>query len=90
MIPLLLWFVVGAVVGTVAMLLARGDEAQGLFGNIVAGIAAALLAGGWLAPRIGWSVGRPLPFVLGALGLSLFGAVAAAWVVQFVRERPAA
>lgn len=86
-LPLLAWFVVGLVVGAVAAALARGPSDDGLFSHVVVGIAAALLVGGWLAPRLGIPVGRPMAFVLGALGLSLFGAVAAAWAVQSWRHR---
>lgn len=86
-LPLLAWFVVGLVVGTAAALLARGPSDEGLFLHVVVGVAAALLMGGWLAPRLGLPVGRPLAFLLGGLGLSLFGAVAAAWAIQSWRQR---
>jgi uncharacterized membrane protein YeaQ/YmgE (transglycosylase-associated protein family) len=86
MIPLLLWFVVGAVVGTVAALLVRDSaSSDGLFGHIVVGIAVAIATGGWVAHRIGFPVQNPVAFLLGALAFSLFGAVAAAWLVQFLR-----
>ncbi len=88
LVPLAPWLLIGLLVGCAAALLARGPEGRGLFGNIVAGIAAALLCGGWLAPRVGLPVGNGIAFVLGALGVSLFGAVAAAWGVQALRASP--
>ena len=84
LVTLLPWLVVGALVGLAAALLSRERAGDGLITHVAVGIAAALLTGGWLAPRLGIPVGRPVAQVLGALGLSLFGAVIAAAVVQWL------
>jgi uncharacterized membrane protein YeaQ/YmgE (transglycosylase-associated protein family) len=88
-ITLVLWFVVGAIVGALGAWLARPDNGAGLTSHIVAGIAAALACGLLVGPLVGVPIPHPLTFLLGGLGLSLTGAVAAAWLVQTLRERHA-
>ena len=45
MLDVLVWFIVGAVVGGVAALLMRGDDDRGVFVNVMIGILGALGAG---------------------------------------------
>lgn len=47
------WMLVGAIAGFLANLVVRG-QGTGLFGNIIIGIAGAVIAG-WLLPRLGVS-----------------------------------
>jgi uncharacterized membrane protein YeaQ/YmgE (transglycosylase-associated protein family) len=55
MMGLILWLVIGGVVGWLASIVMKRDGSQGIFLNIVVGIVGAML-GGWL---IGPLVGAP-------------------------------
>ena len=53
MINLLIWLVVGGVIGWLASIIMRTDAQQGIFLNIIVGIVGSLLGGFLLAPLIG-------------------------------------
>ena len=55
LVTILIWIVVGGVAGWLAGLLVRGGG-FGLVGDIILGIAGAILAG-WLLPTLGISLG---------------------------------
>ena len=86
MLDVLVWFIVGAVVGGVAALLMRGDDDHGVFVNVMVGILGALGAGWFLAPLVGLHVARPMMFNFGALAVALVGAVVLLALVGFVRR----
>ena len=50
---ILIWLVVGGVVGWLASIVMRTDGQQGLFLNVVVGIVGALLAGFVVSPMLG-------------------------------------
>jgi uncharacterized membrane protein YeaQ/YmgE (transglycosylase-associated protein family) len=75
MLNIAIWLVVGGVIGVVAGLLMRDDEDQGVFVNVLVGIAGALLAGWLVAPYVGFRVANPRVFSFGALAVALVGAV---------------
>lgn len=86
MLDVVVWFIVGAVVGGVAALLMRGDDDQGVFVNVMIGIVGALGAGWWVAPWVGLRVSQPMMFNFGALAVALVGAVALLALVGFLRR----
>jgi uncharacterized membrane protein YeaQ/YmgE (transglycosylase-associated protein family) len=53
MINLIVWLIVGGVVGWIASMIMRTDAQQGIVLNVVVGIIGAALAGWLLAPLIG-------------------------------------
>lgn len=56
MIGIIVWLVVGGIVGWLASLVMRTDAQQGLLLNVVVGIVGAFI-GAWLLPRIGLGFG---------------------------------
>jgi uncharacterized membrane protein YeaQ/YmgE (transglycosylase-associated protein family) len=50
---LILWLIVGGLIGWIASLIMHTDAQQGIFLNVVVGIVGALLAGFLLAPLFG-------------------------------------
>jgi len=86
MLDVVVWFIVGAVVGGVAALLMRGDDDQSVFVNVMIGIVGALGAGWWVAPWVGLRVSQPMMFNFGALAVALVGAVALLALVGFLRR----
>jgi len=85
---IILWLVIGGVVGWLASIVMRRDGNQGVFLNIVVGIIGAML-GGWL---IGPLVGAPSinsgVLSIGSLLVSFLGAVILLAIVNlFTRNR---
>ena len=50
---LIIWLVVGGVIGWLASILMKTDGQQGLFLNVIVGIVGAMLAGWFIAPMLG-------------------------------------
>ena len=59
MFHIVIWLVVGALIGLVAGLLMRGNEDQGVFVNVLVGVLGALIAGWVVAPYFGLHAGDP-------------------------------
>jgi uncharacterized membrane protein YeaQ/YmgE (transglycosylase-associated protein family) len=72
---LIIWLVVGGLVGWVASMLMRTNAQQGLLLNVVVGIVGAFLGGLLLAPMFGTGTINSNDFSLPSLGVSLLGAV---------------
>ena len=82
----IIWIVIGGILGWVASLIMHTDAQQGLFLNVVVGIIGALV-GGWLfAPLFGTGTINQNDFSLGALAVSLLGAVVLLAVVNLLRR----
>lgn len=82
MIGIIVWLVVGGVVGWLASLVMRTDAQQGILLNIVVGIVGGFI-GGWLLPMIGLSVGGGW---LGFLVTAFIGAVILLAIVNLFRR----
>lgn len=87
MLNIVVWLVVGAVIGLVAGLLMRDDEDQGVFVNVVVGIAGALVAGWLVAPVVGLRMVNPRVFNFGALAVALLGAVVLLGLMSLLRRK---
>jgi uncharacterized membrane protein YeaQ/YmgE (transglycosylase-associated protein family) len=72
---LIIWLVVGGLIGWLASLLMKTDGQQGILLNVVVGIVGALLAGWFLSPMVGVSTINQGNFSLPALGVSLLAIV---------------
>jgi uncharacterized membrane protein YeaQ/YmgE (transglycosylase-associated protein family) len=86
MINLIVWLIVGGIIGWLASLMMRTDAQQGLFLNIVVGIVGAALAGWFISPLIGTPSINDGSFSIGSLLVSLVGAVILLAIVNLVRR----
>jgi uncharacterized membrane protein YeaQ/YmgE (transglycosylase-associated protein family) len=79
---LIIWLVIGGVVGWLASIVMRTDGQQGIFLNIIVGIVGAFI-GGWLfgGPDINSGSVSPTSFLV-----SLVGAIILLAVVNLVRR----
>ncbi len=82
---LIIWLVVGGIVGWLASLIMKTDAQQGIVLNVVVGVLGGVI-GGWLLPRVGLSLGGGM---LGFFVTALIGAIVLLAVVNlFRRGRP--
>jgi len=86
LINVIIWLVVGGLLGWVASLIMRTDGQQGLFLNVIVGIVGAALAGWFLSPLFGEATINQGAFNLGALLVSLVGAVVLLAIVNLIRR----
>jgi uncharacterized membrane protein YeaQ/YmgE (transglycosylase-associated protein family) len=84
---LIIWLVVGGVIGWIASLIMKTDAQQGLFLNVVVGIVGALIGGWLLSPLVGAGTVNQGDFSLPSLLVSLVGAVVLLFVVNLIRRR---
>jgi uncharacterized membrane protein YeaQ/YmgE (transglycosylase-associated protein family) len=84
---IIVWLVVGGLVGWVASLIMRTDARQGVLLNIVVGIVGAFLGGLIFAPMFGTGTINEGEFSVGSLLVSLAGAVILLAIVNLVRRR---
>ncbi len=83
---IIIWLVVGGVIGWVASLIMRTDARQGLLLNVVVGIVGAVLGGWILSPLFGVSTINQGNFSLAGLLVSLLGAVVLLAIVNLIRR----
>jgi uncharacterized membrane protein YeaQ/YmgE (transglycosylase-associated protein family) len=86
MIDILIWIVVGGVIGWIASMLMRTDGQQGMLLNIVVGIVGAVIAGWLISPLVGGSTINQGNFSVQSLAISLLGAVVLLGGVNLVRR----
>ena len=84
---LIIWLVVGGVIGWIASLIMKTDAQQGLFLNVVVGIIGALIGGWLLSPLVGAGTLNQGDFSLPGLFVSLVGAVILLFIVNLIRRR---
>ena len=72
---LILWLIIGGILGWIASLVMHTNAQQGLFLNIVVGIVGALLAGVLLVPLFGVGTINQNDFSLPALMVSLLSSI---------------
>lgn len=83
---LLLWLLIGGVLGWLASVIMRTDAQQGVILNVVVGIVGALLGGWLLAPMLGTGTINTNDFSLASMGVSLLGAVVLLAIVNLIRR----
>ena len=82
----IIWLVVGGIIGWIASKIMRADAQQGILLNIVVGIIGALLGGWLISPLLGQGTINQGDFSLGALLVSLLGAVVLLAIVNLFRR----
>jgi uncharacterized membrane protein YeaQ/YmgE (transglycosylase-associated protein family) len=83
---LLIWLVVGGVIGWLASIIMRTDAQQGMLLNIVVGIIGAMLGGWLISPLLGVGTINQNNFSIGSLVVSLVGAVILLAIVNLFRR----
>jgi uncharacterized membrane protein YeaQ/YmgE (transglycosylase-associated protein family) len=83
---LIIWLVVGGLIGWVASMIMKTDAQQGLVLNVIVGIVGALLGGWLLSPLIGAGTVNQGDFSLMGLLVSLGGAIILLFVVNLIRR----
>jgi uncharacterized membrane protein YeaQ/YmgE (transglycosylase-associated protein family) len=83
---IIVWLVVGGLIGWVASMIMRPDSSQGVLLNVVVGIVGAALGGWLLSPLFGVSTINQNNFSLAGLCISLLGAVILLAAVNFIRR----
>jgi len=83
---IIIWLVVGGVIGWLASIMMKTDGQQGIILNVVVGVVGALLGGFLLAPMFGTGTINQNDFSLPSLGVSLLGAVILLAIVNLFRR----
>lgn len=83
---IVIWLIVGGLIGWVASMIMHTDARQGIFLNVVVGIVGAFLGGWFLSPLFGVSTINQNNFSLPSLGVSLLGAVVLLGIVNLFRR----
>ena len=83
---LIIWLVVGGIIGWLASMVMKTDAQQGVFLNVVVGIVGAMLGGWLLSPLFGAGTINGNDFSLLGLGVSFLGAVILLAIVNFFRR----
>jgi len=84
---IIIWLIVGGIVGWIASMIMRNDAQQGWLLNIIVGIVGAFLGGLIFAPMFGTGTINQGEFSVGSLLVSLAGAVILLAIVNLVRRR---
>lgn len=82
----IIWLVVGGLIGWVASMIMKTDGQQGIFLNIIVGIVGAFLGGWLISPLVGVPTINQNAFSIGALVVSLLGAVILLAIVNLFRR----
>ena len=83
----IIWLVVGGLIGWVASMIMKTDAQQGVILNVVVGIVGAFIGGWLISPLVGVPTINQDAFSVGALLVSLLGAVILLAIVNLLRRR---
>ena len=83
---LIIWLIIGGIVGWLASLLMRTDGQQGIVLNVVVGVVGAFLAGWFISPMVGVGTINQNNFSLASVLVSLVGAVILLAIVNLFRR----
>jgi uncharacterized membrane protein YeaQ/YmgE (transglycosylase-associated protein family) len=84
---LLLWIIIGGIIGWVASMIMGTDDQQGTLLNVVVGVVGAFVAGLLLSPLLGVGTINQSDFSLPSMLISLLGAVILLALVNAFRGR---
>jgi uncharacterized membrane protein YeaQ/YmgE (transglycosylase-associated protein family) len=82
----IIWLIVGGLIGWIASKIMRTDAQQGVLLNIVVGIVGAFLGGWLISPLVGVGTINQSNFSVGALVVSLIGAIILLAIVNLFRR----
>ena len=83
---LIIWLVVGGLIGWVASMVMRTDGQQGIILNVVVGIVGAALGGWVISPLVGVGTINQGQFSVGGLLVSLLGSIVLLAIVNLFRR----
>jgi uncharacterized membrane protein YeaQ/YmgE (transglycosylase-associated protein family) len=83
---IIIWLVIGGLIGWVASMFMRTDGQQGIVLNVVVGIIGAVVGGWFVSPFVGVSTINQSNFSVTGLLVSLVGAVILLAIVNLVRR----
>ena len=83
---IIIWLVVGGLIGWLASRIMNTDARQGIGLNVVVGVIGALLAGWLITPLVGGSTINQGDFSLSGLVISLLGAIVLLAIVNLFRS----
>ncbi len=83
---IIIWLVVGGLIGWLASRIMNTDAQQGIGLNVVVGIIGALLAGWLITPLVGGTTINQGDFSLSGLVISLLGAIVLLAIVNLFRR----
>jgi len=86
MLNIIIWLILGGIIGWLASKVMRTDAEQGIILNVVVGIVGAVLAGWIIAPLVGAGTINQGNFSLGGLIVSFIGAVILLAIVNLFRR----
>jgi uncharacterized membrane protein YeaQ/YmgE (transglycosylase-associated protein family) len=71
---LIIWLIVGGVIGWLASIVMKTNAQMGLIANVVVGVIGAAI-GGWLATLLGIGGGQVVSFILAVIGAAILIAI---------------
>ena len=83
---LIIWLIIGGIIGWLASLLMRTDGQQGIVLNVVVGVVGAFLAGWFISPLVGVGTINQNNVSLASVLMSLVGAVILLAIVNLFRR----
>ena len=83
---IIIWLIVGGVIGWLASIVMKTDGQQGLILNVVVGIVGAMVGGWLISPLVGAGTINQDNFSLPAMGVSLVGAMILLAIVNLLRR----
>jgi len=84
---LIIWLIISELIDWIASLIMGTDAQQGIFLNVLVGVIGAFLAGMLLTPLFGINTINQNNFSLGAMLVSLLGAIILLAIVGLFRHR---
>ena len=82
---LIIWLIVGGIVGWLASMIMKTDGQQGIILNVVVGIVGAFIGGWLISPLVGMGTINQ-GFSIGSLVVSLIGAIILLAIVNLFRR----
>jgi uncharacterized membrane protein YeaQ/YmgE (transglycosylase-associated protein family) len=83
---IIIWLVIGGLIGWLASVVMKTNDSQGLILNVVVGVIGAALAGWFISPLVGVGTINQDNFSLPALIVSFIGAVILLGIVNLLRR----